>query len=158
MCDYESFIKHSFQKIAMACQSEISKTSFPRNKHISKVTSLQCHLFLFWTLAFSLSPRQFNVFSHTCETDSYLLSQPWRDNLSCEESFLKSVVERLSILKMAAAACTYSEETESFVTCSICLCEFDGETRKPKFLPCAHTLCLECLKVTLVCIDLVFIY
>jgi hypothetical protein len=59
---------------------------------------------------------------------------------------------------MAAAACTYSEETESFVTCSICLCEFDGETRKPKFLPCAHTLCLECLKVTLVCIDLGFIY
>jgi len=59
---------------------------------------------------------------------------------------------------MAAAACTYSEETESFVTCSICLCEFDGETRKPKFLPCAHTLCLECLKVTFVCIDLVFIY
>ncbi|XP_046448000.1 uncharacterized protein LOC124196810 [Daphnia pulex] len=47
---------------------------------------------------------------------------------------------------MAAAACTYSEETESFVTCSICLCEFDAETRKPKFLPCAHTLCLKCLK------------
>jgi hypothetical protein len=32
------------------------------------VTSLQCHLFLFWTLAFSLSPRQFNVSSHTCES------------------------------------------------------------------------------------------
>jgi hypothetical protein len=47
ICDYESFIKHSFQEIAMACQSEISKTSFPRNKHTSKVTSLQCHLFLF---------------------------------------------------------------------------------------------------------------
>ena len=45
-----------------------------------------------------------------------------------------------------AAACT-SEETESFVTCSICLCEYDTVVRKPKFLPCAHTLCLKCLKV-----------
>lgn len=51
--------------------------------------------------------------------------------------------------KMATAAQTTSSEenVESFVTCSICLCEFDGEIRKPKFLPCAHTLCLTCLKV-----------
>ena len=50
---------------------------------------------------------------------------------------------------MATAAQTTSSEenVESFVTCSICLCEFDGEIRKPKFLPCAHTLCLTCLKV-----------
>ncbi|KAI9563447.1 hypothetical protein GHT06_010910 [Daphnia sinensis] len=47
---------------------------------------------------------------------------------------------------MAAAACASLEETESFITCSICLCEFDAEFRKPKFLPCAHTVCLKCLE------------
>ena len=39
------------------------------------------------------------------------------------------------------------QEIESLVTCSVCLCEYDADVRKPKFLPCAHTLCLECLKV-----------
>ena len=47
----------------------------------------------------------------------------------------------------AAAAAMESEETESLVTCSVCLCEYNTNVRKPKFLPCSHTLCLKCLKV-----------
>lgn len=42
-----------------------------------------------------------------------------------------------------------SNEFDDFVTCPVCLSEFDSvvEIRKPKFLPCSHTLCLQCVKV-----------
>ncbi|XP_045032864.1 E3 ubiquitin-protein ligase TRIM21 [Daphnia magna] len=36
-------------------------------------------------------------------------------------------------------------EVIDLVTCSVCLCEFDDANRKPKFLPCGHTICLTCL-------------
>ncbi|XP_046641330.1 E3 ubiquitin-protein ligase RNF152-like isoform X2 [Daphnia pulicaria] len=35
---------------------------------------------------------------------------------------------------------------QNFITCQICFSEFNGETRKPKFLPCCHTICLECFQ------------
>ena len=40
-----------------------------------------------------------------------------------------------------------ANELNEFVTCGVCLCEFDAEIKKPKFLPCSHTVCLVCLKV-----------
>jgi hypothetical protein len=36
---------------------------------------------------------------------------------------------------------------EEFITCQICLYEFDEENKKPKFLQCSHTICLECFQV-----------
>jgi hypothetical protein len=44
-------------------------------------------------------------------------------------------------------AMAVASDTEHFVNCGVCFCEFDEETRKPKFLQCAHTVCLKCLKV-----------
>ncbi len=46
-----------------------------------------------------------------------------------------------------AAAC--GGEVEDLITCPICMCEYDDviENRKPKFLSCSHTVCLQCLKV-----------
>ena len=38
-------------------------------------------------------------------------------------------------------------DAEDFATCGVCLCEYDEEIRKPKFLSCFHTVCLECLNV-----------
>ena len=42
-----------------------------------------------------------------------------------------------------------SDEVEDLITCPICLSEYEEaiENRKPKFLPCSHTVCLQCLKV-----------
>lgn len=40
-----------------------------------------------------------------------------------------------------------SEDIDEFVTCGVCFLEYDEEIRKPKFLPCSHTVCLLCLKV-----------
>ncbi len=39
------------------------------------------------------------------------------------------------------------DDFEDLLTCSVCLENFDNEVRKPKFLSCHHTLCLECVKV-----------
>ncbi|EFX82242.1 hypothetical protein DAPPUDRAFT_316917 [Daphnia pulex] len=39
-----------------------------------------------------------------------------------------------------------SNDIEHFVNCGVCFCEFDEEIRKPKFLQCAHTVCLKCLQ------------
>ncbi|VDP30187.1 unnamed protein product [Soboliphyme baturini] len=36
--------------------------------------------------------------------------------------------------------------SESFLTCSTCLCPFDDEHRKPKLLNCSHTVCSTCLE------------
>jgi hypothetical protein len=36
---------------------------------------------------------------------------------------------------------------EDLITCQICLYEFDEEIKKPKFLQCSHTICLECFQV-----------
>jgi hypothetical protein len=44
-----------------------------------------------------------------------------------------------------------ANEVEDFVTCGVCLQEYDEEIRKPKFLQCTarHTACLLCLKVAI---------
>lgn len=38
---------------------------------------------------------------------------------------------------------------DDLLTCSVCFNEFDDESHNPKFLACHHTLCLQCVKVTL---------
>ncbi|KAI9563463.1 hypothetical protein GHT06_010926 [Daphnia sinensis] len=38
------------------------------------------------------------------------------------------------------------DESESFITCPVCLLKFDDESNKPKRLACDHTICLQCLK------------
>ncbi|CAB3404825.1 unnamed protein product [Caenorhabditis bovis] len=35
--------------------------------------------------------------------------------------------------------------SETFLTCSTCLHTYDQDTRKPKLLPCSHSVCLFCL-------------
>ncbi|EFX82237.1 hypothetical protein DAPPUDRAFT_302642 [Daphnia pulex] len=37
------------------------------------------------------------------------------------------------------------EDIAEFVKCRICLREYNEIDRKPKFLPCSHTLCFECI-------------
>ena len=46
-----------------------------------------------------------------------------------------------------ATACNEENELKDLVTCGVCMCLFDEEIRKPKFLPCSHTVCFLCLKV-----------
>ena len=47
------------------------------------------------------------------------------------------------------ATANSSMDFEDFITCGVCLCEYDDLNRKPKFLSCAarHTVCLPCLRV-----------
>ena len=45
--------------------------------------------------------------------------------------------------KMACA----NSDVDDFVTCGVCMNEYDTENKKPKFLQCSHTICLQCLKV-----------
>jgi len=40
------------------------------------------------------------------------------------------------------------EESEDLTSCSVCFFKFDMVERKPKFLPCSHTFCLSCIKVS----------
>ena len=44
-------------------------------------------------------------------------------------------------------ACANNNEVYDLVTCGVCFIEFDTENKKPKFLQCSHTFCLQCLKV-----------
>ena len=37
--------------------------------------------------------------------------------------------------------------SECFLTCGTCLQLYDGATRRPKLLPCSHSLCLACVRV-----------
>ncbi|KAK4019101.1 hypothetical protein OUZ56_001131 [Daphnia magna] len=46
---------------------------------------------------------------------------------------------------MSSVVSNDDAEVLDLVTCSVCLCEFDDANRKPKFLPCGHTICLTCL-------------
>lgn len=39
------------------------------------------------------------------------------------------------------------EDVEDLFHCGICDCLFNNVERKPKFLPCSHTLCLSCANV-----------
>ncbi|XP_046448004.1 uncharacterized protein LOC124196812 [Daphnia pulex] len=45
-----------------------------------------------------------------------------------------------------ATANVGTDVVEDFVTCGVCLCEYDEEIRKPKFLPCSHTVCFLCVQ------------
>ena len=38
-------------------------------------------------------------------------------------------------------------DLDELLTCGVCFWAFDAEMRKPKYLPCSHTLCLVCIKV-----------
>lgn len=38
------------------------------------------------------------------------------------------------------------DDYDEFVKCRICLHVYDEEVRKPKFLPCSHTVCLPCVE------------
>ncbi|KAG1679567.1 Tripartite motif-containing protein 2 [Nymphon striatum] len=40
----------------------------------------------------------------------------------------------------------YEDFTESFLTCSTCLCSYDGQEHTPKLLHCSHTICKDCLE------------
>lgn len=40
----------------------------------------------------------------------------------------------------------YEDFTESFLTCSTCLCSYDGQEHTPKLLHCSHTVCKNCLE------------
>ncbi|CAN8015053.1 unnamed protein product [Ixodes persulcatus] len=40
----------------------------------------------------------------------------------------------------------YEDFSESFLTCSTCLCTYDGGERSPKLLSCSHTVCRSCLE------------
>ncbi|CAM1311867.1 Uncharacterised protein g5823 [Pycnogonum litorale] len=40
----------------------------------------------------------------------------------------------------------YEDFTESFLTCSTCLCSYDGHEHSPKLLHCSHTICKNCLE------------
>lgn len=48
------------------------------------------------------------------------------------------------------------DEVEDLTCCSICLDPYDVDIRKPKFLKCHHTFCLECIKVIVYKIFLTF--
>jgi len=51
----------------------------------------------------------------------------------------------LSSTLVETVSIDYEDFNESFLTCSTCLCMFDGQEHIPKLLPCSHTICLECL-------------
>lgn len=40
----------------------------------------------------------------------------------------------------------FEDFSESFLTCSTCLCPFDSVERNPKLLACSHTVCRTCLE------------
>jgi hypothetical protein len=46
-----------------------------------------------------------------------------------------------------ATANIQSDAGDDFVTCGVCFNEYHEETKKPKSLPCSHTICLSCLRV-----------
>jgi hypothetical protein len=39
-------------------------------------------------------------------------------------------------------------DIEFLVTCSVCVCNYNDESRKQKFLPCLHSFCQSCLTVS----------
>ena len=51
----------------------------------------------------------------------------------------------LSSTLVETVSIDYEDFNESFLTCSTCLCNYDGGDHNPKLLPCSHTICIECL-------------
>ena len=46
-------------------------------------------------------------------------------------------------------ATALDKDTEYLSTCCVCYETYDKDERKPKFLPCGHTLCLRCVEVNI---------
>ena len=45
-------------------------------------------------------------------------------------------------------ASSLDEQSEDLSTCCVCMDPYDEGMLKPKSLPCLHTFCLKCAKVT----------
>lgn len=60
--------------------------------------------------------------------------------------FIKILRSLLSALYRMASL---EEQSEDLSTCCVCLELYHEENRKPKFLSCHHTLCLNCIKVSI---------
>uniref|UniRef100_A0A8R1HPM3 Uncharacterized protein n=1 Tax=Caenorhabditis japonica TaxID=281687 RepID=A0A8R1HPM3_CAEJA len=81
---------------------------------------------------------------------SLIISNSDNSELSCSHTSAITAYQ----VKRAPMATTSLVETvninvddfsETFLTCSTCLYTFDGNTRKPKLLPCSHSVCLYCV-------------
>ena len=49
---------------------------------------------------------------------------------------------------MASKVAGVKEENDDLITCSKCKHIYNEGERKPKFLPCFHCYCLECIQVS----------
>lgn len=69
------------------------------------------------------------------------------NNLRRSESSLvqKAAMTRHSTL-VETVSINYEDFTEGFLTCSTCLCTYDGSDHCPKLLHCSHTVCRSCLE------------
>ncbi|XP_065559618.1 tripartite motif-containing protein 2-like isoform X1 [Artemia franciscana] len=61
------------------------------------------------------------------------------------QSFIDGKVVSMSSTLVETISINYEDFSESFLTCSTCLCTYDGCEHTPKLLPCSHTVCLQCL-------------
>jgi hypothetical protein len=63
------------------------------------------------------------------------------------------LVAKVDLIRFNAVGCEMAtanvgtDVVEDFVTCGVCLYEYDEEIRKPKFLSCSHTVCFLCVQV-----------
>lgn len=56
------------------------------------------------------------------------------------------LAEAMTSTLVATVSINYEDFSESFLTCSTCLCHYDASLRRPKLLPCSHTICSCCLE------------
>lgn len=55
-------------------------------------------------------------------------------------------VKMTSSTLVETVSLNYEDFSENFLTCSTCLCTYDGQERSPKLLSCSHTVCRSCLE------------
>ena len=60
----------------------------------------------------------------------------------------KKVIYFVHAMASNEVSTTDDGESEDQATCCICLHTFNDLERKPKFLPCFHTVCVTCIKVS----------
>ena len=53
-------------------------------------------------------------------------------------------------------ATSVNDKVEDLVTCGVCLLEYDQDERKPKNLECFHVVCLQCLTVNVLFVEIIF--
>lgn len=75
--------------------------------------------------------------SHT-ELITLLFLSTCRSQLGRKMLTSSTLVETVNI--------NYEDFTEGFLTCSTCLCTYDGGEHYPKLLHCSHTVCRGCLE------------